>query len=184
MNLLRAAPNDSTLIFVAMKRTAASLEAQLCQAGLPAVAIHGDMEQPQREASLSRFRSGQSKLLVATDVAARGLDIPVVSHVINYDLPENIDDYVHRIGRTGRIGRKGWATSLFATQGNWANTKILGGLMGILQDAGQPIPDFMQRIASQRGIRAASGGCNSSGMKQSFGGSDARGGQVHSATVS
>jgi len=176
LNLLRQSPNDSSLIFVAMKRTAASLEGELAQAGLQAAAIHGDMEQPQREQSLSKFRTGRAKNLVATDVAARGLDIPVVSHVINYDLPENIEDYVHRIGRTGRIGRKGWATSLFVTQGNWANTKILGGLLGILEDAGQPVPEFMQRLASQRGIRATGG---KSAGKKSFGGSDARGGKVH-----
>jgi len=181
VQLLRRNPNDSTLVFVAMKRTAASLETQLCQAGFQAATIHGDMEQPAREASLSKFRSGRAKILVATDVAARGLDIPVVSHVINYDLPENVEDYVHRIGRTGRIGRKGWATSFFCTQGNWANTKILGGLLEILNDAGQPVPDFMERFANQRGIRS-SGGKGGGGKR--FGGSDARGGQVHSAQVS
>mmetsp|Transcript_25772 Transcript_25772/g.77872 ORF Transcript_25772/g.77872 Transcript_25772/m.77872 type:complete len:321 (-) Transcript_25772:115-1077(-) len=177
--LLRQNSGDSTLVFVAMKRTAASLESDLRQSGFQVVSIHGDLEQPQREASLSQFRTGKAKILVATDVAARGLDIPVVSHVVNYDLPENIDDYVHRIGRTGRIGRKGWATSFFATQGNWANMKILGGLLSILNDIGQPVPDFMQRLANQNGIRSWSKG----GVKNSFGGSDARGGQVHSSSV-
>merc|ERR1719321_2641049 len=126
VQLLKDNPNDSTLIFVAMKRTAASLVDDLAYKGFNAAAIHGDMEQPEREASLSRFRSGKATFLVATDVCARGLDIAKVSHVINYDLPENIEDYVHRIGRTGRIGNRGWATSFFSTQGNYANHKILG----------------------------------------------------------
>ncbi|CAK8992637.1 unnamed protein product [Durusdinium trenchii] len=112
--VLNTNPTDSTLIFVAMKRTAAWLEDRLMGLGYNSVAIHGDMEQKEREASLSTFKSGKSTFLVATDVAARGLDIPKVSHVINYDLPHNIDSYVHRIGRTGRIGNHGWATSFYA----------------------------------------------------------------------
>merc|ERR1712157_558510 len=109
----------------------------LNQAGIKAVAIHGDMEQRERENSLNRFRNQQCKFIVATDVAARGLDIPAVMHVINYDLPDMLDSYIHRIGRTGRVGRRGYATSFYASKGNWANSKILGGLMGILQDCGQ-----------------------------------------------
>merc|ERR1712048_290307 len=119
-------------------------------------------------------RSGSAKVLVATDVAARGLDIPKVTHVINYDLPENIDDYVHRIGRTGRVGREGYATSFFNTVGNYANFKILGGLLGILLDAGQAIPPALQRLADEQGIRSQNKG---KGKGQSFGGNDARGGQ-------
>merc|ERR1719163_979100 len=101
------------------------------------------MEQRDREKSLDGFRSGKINVLVATDVAARGLDIPEVSHVVNYDLPGNIDDYVHRVGRTGRIGRRGWATSFYVPQGRRANTNILGELIKILQKAKQEVPQFL-----------------------------------------
>src|SRR5690606_6144248 len=77
--------------------------------GFDAAAIHGDLDQSTRMRTLESFRKGELKLLVASDVAARGLDIPAVSHVFNYDVPHHADDYVHRIGRTGRAGRTGEA---------------------------------------------------------------------------
>jgi Superfamily II DNA and RNA helicases len=80
--------------------------------GHKAEAIHGGMNQPQRDRVMNSFRSGQTELLVATDVAARGLDIPSVSHVVNYDLPMSPEGYVHRIGRTGRAGREGAAITV------------------------------------------------------------------------
>merc|ERR1719183_987616 len=156
-----------------MKRTADALYDSFNYAGLPTAPIHGDMDQPERERSLKAFRSGQVKFLAATDVAARGLDIPKVTHVINYDLPEKLDDYVHRIGRTGRVGRDGYATSLFNPEGPHNNFKILGGLLGILVDAGQEIPPTLQQLADQNGVRVQTKG---KGKDQSFGGSDARGG--------
>jgi len=98
-----------TLIFVETKRNADFLEHQLCNQGIEATSIHGDRTQDERERALLYFRTGRCPVLVATDVASRGLDIPDVRAVINYDLPNNIDDYVHRIGRTGRAGNKGTA---------------------------------------------------------------------------
>ncbi|GFH30877.1 uncharacterized protein HaLaN_29806, partial [Haematococcus lacustris] len=95
-----------TLVFVETKRGADELERYLCYNNLPATSIHGDRSQDQREAALRSFKSGRTPIMVATDVAARGLDIPHVTHVINFDLPKDIDDYVHRIGRTGRAGKK------------------------------------------------------------------------------
>eukprot|EP00928_Gymnodinium_smaydae_P064712 TRINITY_DN47987_c0_g1_i1.p1 TRINITY_DN47987_c0_g1~~TRINITY_DN47987_c0_g1_i1.p1 ORF type:complete len:627 (-),score=92.02 TRINITY_DN47987_c0_g1_i1:140-2020(-) len=166
---------DTTLVFVAMKRTAASLVEQLKQNGIRAEAIHGDMEQPQREVSLGKFKKGICNVLVATDVAARGLDIPSVTHVINFDLPENIDDYVHRIGRTGRVGRNGWATSFYATEGNYANHKILGRLMDLFASKGKPVPDVLQQIARTQGMRVPQS--KAPGAK-GFGGQDARGGNI------
>src|SRR6202035_5447635 len=77
--------------------------------GFSAVALHGDLDQSARTAALDQFRRGEIALLVASDVAARGLDIPDVSHVFNFDVPHHADDYVHRIGRTGRAGRSGQA---------------------------------------------------------------------------
>jgi len=78
------------------------------------VALHGDLDQPARMAALDQFRKGEATLLIASDVAARGLDIPDVSHVINFDVPHHADDYVHRVGRTGRAGRAGTAITIVA----------------------------------------------------------------------
>lgn len=103
---------ESAIVFVRTRRDADGLTEQLTGLGYLAQAIHGEIPQAQREHVLQRFRSGHTQLLVATDIAARGLDIPDVSHVINYDLPLEPDAYVHRIGRTGRAGRSGEALTL------------------------------------------------------------------------
>ena len=100
-----------TLIFTRTKRGAEDLANQLLAEGFPSDALHGDKSQSQRNRVLSKFRAGQTRILVATDVAARGLDIDTVTCVINYDLPQSPEDYVHRIGRTGRAGRSGRAIS-------------------------------------------------------------------------
>ncbi|MGO8949426.1 MAG: DEAD/DEAH box helicase [Ktedonobacterales bacterium] len=103
---------DSAIVFVRTRRDADAVSEQLNGLGYLAQAIHGEINQAQRERVLGRFRQGHTQLLVATDVAARGLDIPEVSHVINYDLPMDAESYVHRIGRTGRAGREGEALTL------------------------------------------------------------------------
>lgn len=90
------------LIFVKMRRTAWRLEKKLTSLGYLVGSIHGDKSQREREEALESFKTGQVPFLIATDVAARGLDIPTVNFVLNYDLPDNIDDYIHRIGRTVR----------------------------------------------------------------------------------
>ena len=100
-----------TLIFTRTKRGAEDLANQLLAEGFPSDALHGDKSQSQRNRVLSKFRAGQTRILVATDVAARGLDIDTVTCVVNYDLPQSPEDYVHRIGRTGRAGRSGRAIS-------------------------------------------------------------------------
>ena len=94
-------------IFCNRKRDVALLHRSLLNHGFTAAALHGDMDQPARMASLDAFRRGDVALLVASDVAARGLDIPDVSHVFNFDVPHHADDYVHRIGRTGRADAEG-----------------------------------------------------------------------------
>ena len=96
-----------TLVFVETKKGADSLEYFLYSQGYPATSIHGDRSQKEREDALSSFRNARCPILVATAVAARGLDIPHVKHVINFDLPTDIEEYVHRIGRTGRVGNLG-----------------------------------------------------------------------------
>src|SRR6476620_10761116 len=111
--LIRAADNlNNAIIFCNRKIEVAQLHRSLVRHGFNAVALHGDMDQPARMAALEAFRKGDSKLLIASDVAARGLDIPEVSHVFNFDVPHHPDDYVHRVGRTGRAGRAGAAISI------------------------------------------------------------------------
>lgn len=103
---------ELALVFVRTKRGVDRLVKQLASSGVSALAIHGDKSQRQRESALSRFESGHVSVLVATDVAARGIDVQGISHVINYDVPDGTDTYVHRIGRTGRAGRGGVGVTL------------------------------------------------------------------------
>src|SRR6516225_1163814 len=111
--LLRDARDlNNAIIFCNRKREVAVLYKSLQKHGFSVGALHGDMDQSARTAALDQFRKGEIPLLVASDVAARGLDIPAVSHVFNFDVPHHADDYVHRIGRTGRAGRSGTAISI------------------------------------------------------------------------
>jgi superfamily II DNA/RNA helicase len=111
--LLREAKDlNNAIIFCNRKREVAVLHKSLLKHGFSVGALHGDMDQSARTAALDQFRKGEIPLLVASDVAARGLDIPAVSHVFNFDVPHHADDYVHRIGRTGRAGRAGTAISI------------------------------------------------------------------------
>merc|ERR1711972_28077 len=116
LDILRDVGTDRTLVFVETKRNADFLASILSNEGFPTTSIHGDRLQREREEALRDFKTGRMPVLVATAVAARGLDIRGVQHVVNYDLPKSIDEYVHRIGRTGRLGNTGRATSFFDTQ--------------------------------------------------------------------
>lgn len=112
MQLIKEQPEtNSVLVFARTRHKAAKIRKKLCAGDIRAEEIHGDISQSQREKTLARYRDGQFSVLVATDIAARGLDIPSISHVVNYDLPNSAADYVHRIGRTGRAGRSGVALS-------------------------------------------------------------------------
>jgi superfamily II DNA/RNA helicase len=113
--LIRSGENfKNAIIFCNRKREVAQLHRSLVRHGFNAAPLHGDMSQPERMAALDAFRKGDVTLLIASDVAARGLDIPDVSHVFNFDVPFHADDYVHRIGRTGRAGRSGTAITIVA----------------------------------------------------------------------
>ncbi|HEY6255603.1 MAG TPA: DEAD/DEAH box helicase [Xanthobacteraceae bacterium] len=113
--LIRSAEGlKNAIVFCNRKREVAQLHRSLVRHGFSALALHGDMDQPSRTAALESFRRGEVTLLIASDVAARGLDIPDVSHVFNFDVPHHPDDYVHRIGRTGRAGRAGTAITVVA----------------------------------------------------------------------
>jgi len=126
---LRAAINrdgvKNGIIFCNRKRDVDIVARSLQRHGFSAAPIHGDLDQSQRTKTLAEFKSGELRLLVASDVAARGLDIPAVSHVFNVDIPRNADDYVHRIGRTGRAGLKGEAVTLVSSEDNKALAKVV-----------------------------------------------------------
>ena len=124
--LFEVEPITSALIFVRTRAGAGELSAELSARGFPAEGLSGELEQEERERVLNRFRRGQTKVLVATDVAARGLDIENISHVFNYDLSTDPEIYVHRIGRTGRAGKTGIAISLVAPAERWRMGRIEG----------------------------------------------------------
>src|SRR6476659_2531416 len=122
---IRAADSfKNAIIFCNRKREVAQLHRSLVRHGINAVALHGDLDQSARTAALDAFRNGEAKLLIASDVAARGLDIPDVSHIFNFDVPHHADDYVHRIGRTGRAGKSGTAITIVAPSDGKAVAEI------------------------------------------------------------
>ncbi|WZZ47746.1 hypothetical protein YC2023_044005 [Brassica napus] len=123
------------LVFLDTKKGCDQITRQLRMDGWPALSIHGDKSQAERDWVLSEFRSGKSPIMTATDVAARGLDVKDVKYVINYDFPGSLEDYVHRIGRTGRAGAKGTAYSFFTA----ANARFAKELISILEEAGQKV---------------------------------------------
>lgn len=181
LDILHTHAGGLTLIFVETKRMADSLSDFLINQNFPATSIHGDRTQRERERALEFFRNGRCPILVATAVAARGLDIPNVTHVINYDLPTDIDDYVHRIGRTGRAGNTGIATAFF----NRGNRGVVRELMELLKEANQEIPAFLETIAREssyggggRGGRSRGGGRGGAANRdyRKFGGGGGGGG--------
>lgn len=122
--LFEVEPITSALIFARTRQGTAELANELTVRGFPAEALNGDLSQQAREQVLNRFRNNQIKVLVATDVAARGLDIDDISHVFNFDLPQDAEIYVHRVGRTGRAGKTGVALTLLTPKEQWRLRKI------------------------------------------------------------
>jgi len=143
-------PTDRTLVFVQTKKNADFLTSNLLQEGLPANSIHGDRFLSQRFEALENFKSGEKPILIATAVAARGLDIKGVEVVINYDLPRDVDEYVHRIGRTGRVGNPGRAISLVDAE---ENADVVKKIVTRLAEAKLPVDDWLAEVAE-----GASGG--------------------------
>lgn len=150
IDLLRTDPNALTLVFVETKRGADELERFLVSENYPAISIHGDKSQNEREEALRSFRNARRPILVATAVAARGLDISNVKFVVNFDLPTDIDEYVHRIGRTGRAGNAGQAISFI----NEKNKNIAKDLYDIFKETQQEIPEFFTKMVDE--IRSTS----------------------------
>jgi len=132
-----------TLVFAETKRDTDQLARFLFSQGLPATGIHGDRSQREREAALHAFTTGRISVLVATDVASRGLDIKDINHVVNFELPAGIDSYVHRIGRTGRAGNVGRATSYY----NDNYRGLARDLVKVLAEAHQVVPPWLQEAA-------------------------------------
>jgi len=135
-----------TIIFVETKKKADQLERFLLEQGFPATSIHGDRAQTDRTEALRSFSTGKTPFLIATNVAARGLDIDNIQHVVNFDMPTDIDDYVHRIGRTGRAGKTGIATALISDE----NAGVIPKLIEVLEGAQQEIPDFLMSYRSSK----------------------------------
>ncbi|XP_015273960.1 PREDICTED: ATP-dependent RNA helicase DDX3X isoform X2 [Gekko japonicus] len=160
-----------TLVFVETKKGADALEDFLYHEGYACTSIHGDRSQRDREEALHQFRSGRSPILVATAVAARGLDISNVKHVINFDLPSDIEEYVHRIGRTGRVGNLGLATSFF----NERNINITKDLLDLLVEAKQEVPSWLENAAYEQHHKGGSSRGRSKGrFSGGFGARDYR----------
>jgi superfamily II DNA/RNA helicase len=145
--LIRKLDVRNAIIFCNRKRDVAILLKSLTKHGFNAGALHGDMDQMSRMATLDKFRSGEISLLAASDVAARGLDIPDVSHVINYDVPWQPDDYVHRIGRTGRAGREGFSATIVCSD----DIKAMDAILKLTDEEPQWIGDAPDEEALAEG---------------------------------
>ena len=152
--ILQAEGRDRAMVFCRTKRWAQRVADELCERGFAAAAIHGDRTQAAREQALRKFREGRIDVLVATDVAARGIDVTGVTHVINYECPEDANTYVHRIGRTGRAGAEGVAVTLV----DWADTtrwKVINKTLGL--DLPDPVETYStsEHLFTDHGIDPA-----------------------------
>eukprot|EP00035_Acanthoeca_spectabilis_P034537 m.29574 g.29574 ORF g.29574 m.29574 type:complete len:550 (-) comp6716_c0_seq1:1430-3079(-) len=141
--LKRIGKKDSVLVFGLYKKECARLETTLQRRGYPgAAAIHGDLSQDRRTQILDGFKDGSIRIMIATDVAARGLDVPALKYVINFTFPLTVEDYVHRVGRTGRAGAKGEAHTFFTS----AEKGLAGGLGNVLREAGMEVPQALMNF--------------------------------------
>ncbi|XP_062508829.1 uncharacterized protein LOC134185067 [Corticium candelabrum] len=142
---------NKTIVFVETKRKVDDITRRLRRDGWPALCIHGDKAQSEREFVLREFRSGRVPILIATDVAARGLDVTDIKYVVNYDYPNSSEDYVHRIGRTARANNTGTAYTFFTHD----NMKQASDLIKVIEEAGQPVNPRLMELANE--ARGASG---------------------------
>uniref|UniRef100_A0A8C3WA79 RNA helicase n=1 Tax=Catagonus wagneri TaxID=51154 RepID=A0A8C3WA79_9CETA len=138
-------PKDKVIIFVSRKAVADHLSSDLGIRRISVESLHGNREQGDRERALKNFKTGKVRILIATDLASRGLDVHDITHVYNYDFPRNIEEYVHRVGRTGRAGRTGVSITLI-TRSDW---KIASELIHILERANQSIPEDLVEMAER-----------------------------------
>lgn len=149
---------ERTIIFCETKRGCNDITSQLRRDGFPALAIHGDKQQQERDHVIREFKEGTSWLMIATDVASRGLDVPNVRYVVNYDMPNNgVEDYIHRIGRAGRKTKDGYnkgASFTFFTQ---KNARLARDLVAILEEAKAPVPPELKQMSAYGGGRSGGG---------------------------
>lgn len=170
MKFLLTIEEGLILVFVETKRACDYVEDMLCSQGFPACSIHGDKSQQEREAALASFKRGITPVMVATDVASRGLDIPNVTQVVNFDLPTNIDDYVHRIGRTGRAGNVGAALAFV----NEKNAGVIRELRDLLEESHQEVPQWLTQMHGHFGRSSGGGGGRGRGGGRRTGGFGSR----------
>ena len=145
MELLTNGPPPPIIVFCNGKKGCDLLSRSLDKQGFPSVTIHSGKDQASRELAIDGFKSGEYDILVATDVVGRGIDIEGVEHVINYDMPKDIESYTHRIGRTGRAGRKGVATT-FVTGEGMENNGVLYDLRMLITSCKQQVPSDIARL--------------------------------------
>ncbi|KAK2524051.1 Ddx43 [Columba guinea] len=138
-------PKDKVIIFVGRKIIADDLASDFGLQGIPVQSLHGNREQCDREQALDDFKTGKVRILVATDLASRGLDVDDITHVFNFDFPRNIEEYVHRVGRTGRAGRTGEAVTL-VTKNDW---RVASELIEILERGNQVVPNDLIAMAKR-----------------------------------
>jgi len=136
--------NEKVLVFCLYKKEAARVEQDLKHRRFKVCGIHGDLSQASRQSALDSFKAGRATIMVATDVAARGLDIPFVKLVVNMTFPLTIEDYVHRIGRTGRAGATGEAVTFFTDH----DKALSGSLIAVMKSAGQPVPQELLKFGT------------------------------------
>lgn len=138
-------PTDKVIIFCGKKAVATHITTELCLKGIQCQSLHGDRDQSDREAALEDMLDGTVNILIATDVASRGIDIKDLTHVVNFDFPRHIEEYVHRVGRTGRAGKTGIALS-FVSRNDWAHA---AELIKILEEANQEVPQELEEMAQR-----------------------------------
>ena len=178
-------PSDKAIIFCGKKARADDLSSEISLKNIPVQCIHGDRDQQDREQALADIKSGEVNILIATDVASRGIDIEDITHVVNYDFPRNIEEYVHRVGRTGRAGRTGISLS-YVTRSDWGSAEEL---IGILEEADQEVPEDLRNMkerfdamkarkdrekSQMGGMRNGGGGGFGGGGGRSYGGGGGR----------
>ncbi|XP_060471925.2 putative ATP-dependent RNA helicase DDX43 isoform X2 [Panthera onca] len=138
-------PKDKVIVFVSRKAVADHLSSDLILQHISVESLHGNREQKDREKALENFKTGKIRILIATDLGSRGLDVHDITHVYNYDFPRNIEEYVHRVGRTGRAGKTGMSITLI-TRNDW---RIAGELINILERTHQNVPDELMAMAER-----------------------------------
>jgi len=149
LDLISKNPREKVIIFINRKAVCSHLSSDMLGMGISCASIHGDMSQEARISSLEEFKRNECTILVATDVAARGIDVADVTLVVNYDMPKTAEDYVHRVGRTGRAGKQGSAISFFTKP----DSRLAADIINILKQAGQEVPDLLHKYRENEIIR-------------------------------